>query len=303
MEVNQNGIEVRQVEATPALLKQSEIQVQIELAKRYPRSIHRFLQECEAMVTLNDEIAASCIYALPRGGKSIEGPSARLAEIVTSAWGNCQAGARVVEEDGKFVTAQGVFRDLERNTCITYEVKRRITGRDGKTFNDDMIGVTANAACSIALRNAVLKGVPKAFWDQVYQQARKTAIGDVKTLATRRAAMIELFAKMGVTLEQILERLDKPGVEDVGPEDLLLLRGLYTALRDGDTSLEDAFGPRVKEVKPKKSASTKDLEAELKQEPAEKTTAKKKAPQPEPSPSDLTPEEQEEYGGELPLDQ
>lgn len=83
---------------TAALINRSEIDMQIATAHKFPRSIKRFRQEALAMVTLNEQIAESCIYALPRGNKTIEGPSARFAEVVASAWGNCRAGARVVSD-------------------------------------------------------------------------------------------------------------------------------------------------------------------------------------------------------------
>ncbi len=152
---------------TVALLNRSEIDMQVATAHKFPRSIKRFRQEALQMVTLNESVAESCIYALPRSGKTIEGPSARFAEVVASAWGNCRAGARVVSDAGDFITAQGVFHDLERNVAITYEVQRRITDKNNRRFNADMIGVTGNAASSIALRNAILKGVPKAFGDDM----------------------------------------------------------------------------------------------------------------------------------------
>lgn len=166
---------------TVALLNKSEIDMQISTAHKYPRSIKRFRDESLAMVTLNEAVAQECIYSLPRDGKNIEGPSARFAEVIASAWGNSRAGARVVSDQGDFVTAQGVFHDLERNVAITYEVQRRIVDKNGRRFKPDMIGVTANAACSIALRNSILKGVPKAFWADMYEAARQTAIGDVQT--------------------------------------------------------------------------------------------------------------------------
>lgn len=224
-----------------AVLNKSEIDQQIATAHRYPRSIKRFRDESLQMVTLNERIAESCIYALPRGGKTIEGPSARFAEVVASAWGNCRAGARTISDQGDFVTAQGVFHDLERNVAITYEVQRRITDAKGKRYNADMIGVTANAACSVALRNAILKGVPKAFWDDMYQAARQVVMGDVKTLANRRADAIKAFQGFGVSLDQICSKLEVAGVEDISLEHLVTLRGLLTAIKEGDTTPEQAF--------------------------------------------------------------
>ena len=134
---------------TVAVLNRSEIEQQVTTAHKFPRSIKRFRQEALQMVTLNESVAESCIYALPRGNKTIEGPSARFAEVVASAWGNCRAGARVVSDAGDFITAQGVFYDCERNVGLTYEVQRRITDSKGKRYNADMIGVTGNAASSM----------------------------------------------------------------------------------------------------------------------------------------------------------
>ncbi len=225
-----------------AVISKSEIDQQIATAKKYPRSLKRFRDEALQMVTLTEAIAKECVYALPRDGKVIEGPSARFGEVIASAWGNCRAGARVVGESQEFVTAQGVFHDVERNVAITYEVQRRITDRHGRRYKADMIGVTANAACSIALRNAILKGVPKAFWSELYAAARKTIAGDVKTLANRRADAIKEFAIFGVSEAQILAVLGKSGVQDIGIEDLVTLSGFLTAIRDGDSTAEEIFG-------------------------------------------------------------
>lgn len=225
-----------------AMLNKSEIDQQIATAHKYPRSLKLFRDQALQMVTLNEDIAKSCIYALPRAGKMIEGPSARFAEVIASAWHNCRAGARVVDDSGEFVTAQGVFHDLETNVAITYEVQRRITDKNGRRYNSDMIGVTGNAASSIALRNAILKGVPKAFWEGLYQAARKVVMGDFKTLANRRADALEQFQAFGVTKEMICKKLEVSGVEDIGLEQLVALSGMLTAIKDGDGTVENIFG-------------------------------------------------------------
>jgi len=227
---------------TLAILNSSEIDRQIATAHKYPRSIKRFRADMFDLVTLTEDVARECIYALPRkqDGKriTIEGPSARFAEIVAHSWGNARAGARVVDDSGDFVTAQGVFHDLQANVAITYEVKRRITDRDGRRYSADMIMTTANAACSIALRNAVLKGVPKAMWVDAYDAARQITLGDAKTLATRRAQALQVMQKFGMDADQVCTVLGVPGVDDIGLEELLTLNGMRTALKDGDTTVE-----------------------------------------------------------------
>lgn len=225
-------------------ISKAELDQQIATARAYPRSLKRFMDECLQMATLNDQIAGECIYALPRDGKTIEGPSVRLAEIVVSAWGNCRAGTRVVDEGREFITAQGVFHDLERNSAITCEVKRRITNRRGDRFSADMIAVTGNAASSIALRNAVFKGVPKAFWSSIYDASRKVIAGDSKTLANRRADALAYLQKLGATQDMVLGLLGAKGVEEITLDHLVTLRGIANSIRDSEITVEEAFTPK-----------------------------------------------------------
>lgn len=241
-----------------ALISKAELDQQITTARAFPRSLKAFLTECMEMATLNEKVASECFYALPRSGKTIEGPSARLAEIVASAWGNCRAGARIVEEGPEFITAQGVFQDLQRNVSITYEVRRRITDSKNRRYGADMIGVTGNAACSIALRNAVFKGVPKAFWSDIYEAARRAAVGDIKTLANKRADALAYLQKMGATPDMVLATLGVNGAEDIGLDELATLKGLITAIKDGETTIEQAFAPKdaVATQKPVTAAPT-----------------------------------------------
>lgn len=231
-----------------------ELDVQIVTAKRFPRSIKAFMHAAMEMATLDEDTAASCFYALPRDGKTVEGPSARLAEICLSAWGNSRAQARVVAEDERFVTARGEAWDLQTNVAIGYEVKRRITTSEkrkngqvipAKKFSDDMVGVTGNAASSIALRNAILKIIPTSFWRPIYLECRKVAIGTAETLANRRAKMLDYFQKMGVTAERVYEVLGVGGVEDITLDHVGTLRGLATAIKDGDTTVDEAFPAKV----------------------------------------------------------
>jgi hypothetical protein len=241
-----------------AVLHSSEIDRQIATARAYPRSIKKARDEIMELATLTEDVARECVYALPRkqDGKRviIEGPSARFAEILAHSWGNARAGSRVIDDAGDFVTAQGVFHDLEKNVAITYEVKRRITDRNGNRYSADMIGTTANAACSIALRNAVLKGVPKALWEDAYQAARKVIMGDAKTLNTRRATALGVAVKFGLAAEEVCTVLGVAGLDDIGLEELAILHGICGALRDGDTTVERLLEEATGETHTKVSA-------------------------------------------------
>ena len=139
-----------------------EIDQQIATARRYPRQISVVAKNILSTVTLDEETAAECMYALPRGGKPIQGPSIRFAEAVKAFYGNNRSASRVVHVDRaeKVVVAEGIFHDLETNTATRSEVRRRIVDSKGRLYSDDMIIVTGNAAGSIALRNSILGGGP-----------------------------------------------------------------------------------------------------------------------------------------------
>lgn len=232
-------------EAALSLITKAEIDIQISTAKAFPRSNKMFLDKAMSMATLSEDIAASCAYALPRGGKALEGPSVRLAEIVCSSYGNIRAGARVISNDGKTITAQGICHDLESNYCVTVEVKRRITDKFGKTFNDDMQVVTGNAACAIAYRNAVFKVVPSALVSDIYDRAKEVARGSAETLVVRRNKAVEYFKGQGVTEKQICEVLEVKKIEDIDLDKLATLSGMKTLIKNGESTIKDLFEPKT----------------------------------------------------------
>ena len=223
------------------ILTSQETDVQIATAKKYPRSLKRFVESSTDMATLNESTAGECVYAIKRDSQIIEGASTSFASILASNWGNCRVGSRVISNDDKFVTAQGIFVDLENNVVITSETRRRITYKTGKTYNDDMIGVTGNAACSVASRNAILKAIPKAIWGPIYEAARKKAVGDAKTIASKRSQMISYFEKLGVTQDAVLTFLGAAAVSDITAEELAVMKSLAREIRDNEKTIEEAF--------------------------------------------------------------
>ncbi|MCX5516191.1 hypothetical protein C3941_19565 [Kaistia algarum] len=238
-------------------LARAEVDQQITTAHAYPRSVTRAVQNIMSLATIDEESAEECVYALPRGGKPIKGPSVRLAEIIASQWGNCRVGARVVHVDRieKYVEAEGVFHDLETNAATTARVRRRISDKRGNLLNDDMIVVTGNAACSIAKRNAILGAVPKAVWRKAYAAVEQVIAGDIKTLAERRDLVMKAFAAFGVTPEQVCAALGIGGLDDLTLEHMGTLTGMRSALKSGEATVEEMFPkPAAPGEKPKNLA-------------------------------------------------
>lgn len=249
-------VEVLQVSNTESLaaLTRSEIDVQVATAHQYPRNLAKVLNNIETLATMDEDVAGSCFYTLRRQGKVIEGPSVRMAEIIASSWGNLRVQARIIGNDGKMITAQGVCHDLESNYATSTEVKRRITDKNGRTFSEDMQVVTGNAACAIAMRNALFKVVPAALVKRVIDKAKKVSLGESMTLETSRAKMLQYFGTIGVSERQIFDYLSVDKVDEIDIDMVVELRGLATAIKEGTTSVKEAFLPKVDEETAKEVA-------------------------------------------------
>jgi hypothetical protein len=231
-------------EAVQAITK-SEIESQVDTAKKHPRDIKQALNLALYIAVEDKQIADSCFYAIPRGGKIIRGASVRFAELVVACWGNVRSGARVIANDGKTVTAQGICHDIEKNVSYTVEVTRKITDKNGNTFSEDMQIVNANAACSIALRNAIFKVIPFALTMGILSKIEEVAKGSIDLKKTKKKA-IDHFTSLGVTESQILYALGRRSVEDITAYDIFTLRGIVQAINDGDTDIEQAFHSSIK---------------------------------------------------------
>ena len=221
-------------------ITRSEVAMQLDSAHRYPRSVTKFLREAVSLATFSIEVAESCMYSVPRGGKMITGPSVRLAEMVATTWGNLHVGARVIDAGETELTAQAVAWDLQSNVRVTVEAQRSIMSKRGR-FDDDMIRVTGMAAISIALRNAIFRIVPRAYVEAVYVKARECAVGDLKTLVARRDDAFAWFGKLGVTPDRMLARLEIKGPDDFTLDHLEQLIGVRTAIKSGELSIDAAF--------------------------------------------------------------
>lgn len=237
--------EVAQVEVLNdhqmSLSERAAVDIQVSTAKAYPRDIVKATKTSEALVTMSHATAESCSYALPRGNKSITGPSVHLAKILAQNYGNMRAEAKVVEITETQVVSRGTAWDLENNYAVAFEVRRSIVGKDGKKYSDDMITVTGNAANAIAYRNAVLSVIPGGMTDVVYKAAQNFIVGDISTkekLATRRRAAIDYFkTQYGITQDEVIKLAGKMTIEQIDANAIAMLIGIQQSLKDGDTSV------------------------------------------------------------------
>ncbi len=256
-------------------ITRAEVDVQIATARRYPRDIDRFLKNSRAMACLNEDVAESCYYALPRGKDKktgeqmfVEGPSIHFANILASNFGNLRVASRVTQIRERQVTAEAAAVDLEANNGASVEAHRSIWGNYGR-YNDDMINVTCQAAVSIARRNAILAIVPKPYWWQAYDAARRTALGETKSFEQRRKAALDWAHAIGVRDSEIWAVFGIEGEASMTPRHLELMSGFKTAIKDKDATVDSIFRPsQAESIKAKTKAGKlpekkPDLRAEL----------------------------------------
>ena len=244
---------------TAIAIVRAEIDTQIATALRYPRKIQSIAARIMSYATMDEETAAECCYALVYGKKqrdqngeeagrqndAVEGPSIRLAEIALQAFGNCRAYARVINVDrkNKFVEAEGIFHDLETNALQSATSRRAIAGQRGNLFPEHLIITTGNAACSIAKRNAILAGIPRGLYRPAYNEARKIIAGTAATLVTSRQKVVESYAHLGISAEQICVLLGIDSMMEFTVAHVVQMRAMFASIKSGEVRAEDAFAP------------------------------------------------------------
>lgn len=249
-----------------ALVSQGEAIIRIEnetlmqVAIQRPRDEQKVLDGALKELELVPEEAASAYYSVPfktPDGQTqlVEGPSIKAAMALARRWGNCSAAARMLSEDATGINVEGVFIDFESSFRVLrpHRVSRFLKRRSGQIveLSPDRLQMATQAGCSKALRNAILAGLPAYLVNSFFKKAKTiVAGGKLEDRATQAEAdkAIRAFAPYNVTAEQIEKNLELPRTQWTR-ESIATLRGLYTALKDGQTTVEEAFGTVAPEEK------------------------------------------------------
>lgn len=264
-------------------INRSEVDIQIATAHRFPRNIEDCKQQIVTLACMDDDVAYNCFYHLERTDKNgqkviIEGPSVRLAEIIATSWRNLRVAARVIGNDGKTITAQGVCHDLETNVAISVENKRSILTSKGYTYSEDMQVVVGNAAAAIALRNAVCKVVPQVLIKSCVQAIQSKALEHIKKTGVQETwnkwlGFMQQTYKL--TEGQILEYLGRKSGAEITSQDLMRLSGVHNAIKEGSTTVEESFKTKKQEQIEKKRQATAQSAADKAAEAISKSTSRK----------------------------
>lgn len=224
----------------------SEVQAAMAIAKRFPRdqieAMDRILSACR-----RPTLADAAIYAYPRGDQMVTGPSIRLAEALAQNWGNVQIGIRELSQSTGESTVEAFAWDVETNTRAVkvFQVPHIRHTRKGQyklTDPRDIYELVANQGAR-RLRACILSVIPGDVVEAAIKECevtQKNAMGAPEDVLKR---MLKAFADdYGVTRAQIEKRLQHR-LDSIVMAEILSLKRIYVAIRDGMSSVGDYFPP------------------------------------------------------------
>lgn len=227
----------------------AEVKAKLFAAKTYPRdkaaAFQSIMDACR-----RPALAGVSMYAYPKGGGKVRGPSIRLAEVLAAAWGNVSYGLRELSRKPGVSEMQAYCWDMQTNTesLQNFTVKHEIdlTGGLKKILKDEreIYELTANAGAR-RMRARILAIIPPDVIEAAIEECRKTMAGDNKTpLIDRVRKMVGAFADLGVSLALIEKQTGKK-LEDLLPDDLADLQEIYRSIKDEMTSASQWFDTKA----------------------------------------------------------
>lgn len=250
------------LDGATALVAQGHAVIKIEnetmasVAVQRPRDEQAVITGALKELELVPEEAGKAYYSIPYKERQpdgstktvkVEGPSVKAAMALARRWGNCTTGARVLNEDAEGFDVEGFFIDLETNFRITRPqrvskwFKPRAGGQQLLSVDRQLMAVQSGA--SKAIRNACLAALPAYLVAAYDKKARAIVGGKLDAPADKKTvdAVLAAFLKLKVTKEQLEAHVELKVEQWTGTE-VADLRGLWNAINDGQTTVEEAFG-------------------------------------------------------------
>lgn len=224
----------------------SEIKGKMFLARQFPRdpeqSLQNVLMECQ-----RPKLAEAAQYEYPKGDSVVTGPSIRLVEVLARHWGNIDSGVAEIDTHSDHTVVKAYAWDLENNVSDekTFAVQHvRTTKRGSYKLTDerDIYEMVANKAAR-RKRSCLLAVMPGWYVEAALDACNETlrnSVANGKTIEEVREAVVTAFAEIGVSPDNIAAKLSRP-IDKLDPNDIVKLRHLYAAIKDGFVKAQDAF--------------------------------------------------------------
>lgn len=249
-----------------------EVQAALIIAKRFPRdqdaAYLRIMKACDRY-----SLAEQAEYAYPKGGKSVTGPSIRLAEVIMQNWGNANFGIRELSHSREESEVEAFAWDLETNLkqTKTFSVphKRYTKAKGNVSLSDprDIYELTANQGAR-RMRACMLGIVPGDIVEAAIAKCRETVrkgIGE-KPLIDQIRATLKAFDGLGITKDLIEKRLGH-GTDTIIEDELIELNNIGRSIKDNITTREEWFDVKTE----RQTATNEDLTSKIKNANSEET--------------------------------
>lgn len=189
--------------------------------------------------------------------KILSGASIGLSMCVAREWTNVAIPIDYMETATHDIfTAH--FVDLERGFTVSRIWKQsKKANKDLDSYGDRAVNMTFQAAQSRAIRNVVLAGVPKWLVEQAKGIAMQSVLDGItpEKIIAARDTIIKIFAERGIGEARLVAAIGIP-VSQWAPEQIVLLKGMSTQIREGTVAAEELFPP-IEEKAHDKKATTK----------------------------------------------
>lgn len=213
----------------------SEVQAQFIIAKKFPRDENacytQIIRSCE-----RHSLAEQAMYAYPRGGQLVTGPSIRLAEVLAQKWTNCRIGIEILSQTNDSTEARAYANDLENNYMVDscFTVKHQRTTKKGITRLTDereIRELVANIG-SRHLRGCILRIIPGDVVESATDKCRTTLESSDIPMADQIRKLVLAFDDLGVKSEHLEKRLGHK-LDAIIPAEIVTLRSIFRSIKDG----------------------------------------------------------------------
>ena len=219
----------------------------------------------------------STLYSRKIGGQMIEGLGIRFVEMAVRAMSNVLIETIMVFEDDARELHRVTVTDLESNVTYPMDVRidktveRRYPADDGSyisfrknSYGKNVYRVAATeddlqnkrgALISKATRTLGLRVLPGDLCDEAEAIIRKTRQASIVNDPNAVANIIKSFAELEISERDLANFLQKQ-VKDATNDDVLLLRSIYSTVRDGEATWDSYVVKEPQHGEPSRTPET-----------------------------------------------
>lgn len=252
-------------------IQKAENDTLAQMVVQRPRNLTKVLSDALTELEMDPEFASKAYYRIPYksgdGTQWVQGLSIDAAMCLFRNFGNAMCGARPLEETEDAFEYEGTMIDLEKGIRVSrpgvaskYYKKR---GGGMVKWGVDRFPQLKNVAASKGVRNAILKIIPTPiqmrYWKRALELAAEFESQKARAKAGKSASSAEIakekaaqilarFKPLTVERKHLQAWLGKERgkksakLETINNDELGNLRGVYNAIKQGQTDVYQVFG-------------------------------------------------------------